>query len=119
MAVSTGVNDLTWALCAVKTGQTAKFRSAAEGCDGLAGRVPHLAPYLACAWDSAAVFFKCHSNESRKGKSRFTGNSSQMQREAFPLNSVFWLCCCRMTHGVFLLINLFIICLIIFYNSKT
>ena len=50
-----------------------------------------------CAWDSAAVFFKCHSNESRKGKSRFTGNSSQMQRAAFPLNSVFWLSCCRMT----------------------
>lgn len=42
-----------------------------------------------------------------------------MQREVFLLNSVFWLSCCRMTHSVCLLINVFIICLIIFFNSKT
>lgn len=53
---SSRVEDLTWALCAVKTGQTAKFRSAAEGCDGLAGRVPHLAPYLVCMGLCSCVF---------------------------------------------------------------
>lgn len=59
-----------------------EFRSASDQllrvvAAGLGGFPSWLHPW--CAWDSAAVFFKCHSNESREGKSHFTGNSSQMQ----------------------------------------
>lgn len=104
---------LTWALGAVNSGQAAPFRSAAEGWEGSPlGSIPGVHGTLQLCFSNAIQM------KAERGNPISLGIALKC-RAAFPLNSVFWLPCCRLTHGVFLLINLFIVCLIIISNSKT
>lgn len=103
----------TCALGAVNSGHTVSFTSAAEGWEGSPlGSIPGVHGTLQLCFPNAIQM------KAERGNPISLGIALKC-RAAFPPNFVFWLPCCRVTHGVFLLINLFIFCLIIISNSKT